>query len=158
VKINPHINPHNNPHMAIKGDRVMNIAEFAQKMNDVELVQMRFGSQQMVDVYDLIRVMANDPTKRKLTEDQWEEAKEQSVEVMEEFVTLRHEAADLERNLQFYVKNHNNLERHFLETHGRQAYREFRAEMDERHAEDARKNKPASKPAWKTHMWIKGEK
>jgi predicted nucleic acid-binding Zn-ribbon protein len=135
----------------------MNISELAQKMNDVELVQMRFGSQQIVDVYDLIRVMANDPTKRKLTEDEWEEAKEQSVEVMEEFVTLRHEVAALKRNLQSYVRNHNDLERHFLETHGRQAYREFRAEMDKRHAEDARKNKPASKPAWKSHMWIKGE-
>jgi hypothetical protein len=112
----------------------------------------------MVDVYDLIRIMANDPTKRKLTEDQWEEAKEQSVEVMEEFLTLRHEAAALKRNLKSYVRNHNDLERHFLETHGRQAYREFRAEMDKRHAEDARKNKPASKPAWKSHMWIKGNK
>jgi cytochrome oxidase Cu insertion factor (SCO1/SenC/PrrC family) len=34
----------------------------------------------------------------------------------------------------------------------------FDPEMDKRHAEDARKNKPASKPAWKTHMWIKGNK
>jgi hypothetical protein len=34
--------------------------------------------------------------------------------------------------------------------------------MDEQRAEDARKNKPASKPAsksaYKTHMWIKGDK
>jgi hypothetical protein len=144
--------------MAIKGDRVMNIAELAQKINDVELVQMTFDPELSVDVEDLIRVMANDPTKRKLTEDQWEEAKERCVDVMEQFLELRHEAAALKRNLKFYVRNHNDLERHFLETHGRQAYREFRVEMDKRHAEDARKSKPASKPAWKSHMWIKGEK
>jgi hypothetical protein len=144
--------------MAITGDRVMNIAELAQKMNDVELVQMRFGSQQMVDVYDLIRIMQGDPTTKKLTEDELEEAKECCAEVMQEFLTLRHEAAALERNLKSYVRSHNDLELHFLQTHGRQAYREFRAEMDERHAEDARKNKPASKPAYKTHMWIKGER
>jgi len=132
----------------------MNIAELAQKINDVELVQMTFDPELSVDVYDLIRVMANDPTKRKLTEDQWEEAKERCVDVMEQFLELRHEAAALNSNLKSYVRNHNDLERHFLETHGRQAYREFRVEMDKRHAEDARKNKPA----WKSHMWIKGEK
>lgn len=127
-------------------------------MDDVELVKMRFGSQEMVDVNELIYVMANDPTKRKLTEDQWEEAKWRCVDVMEEFLVLRREAADLERNLNFYVRKHSDLEVHFLQTHGRQAYREFRHKMEERHAKDARKNKPASKPAWKTHMWIKGEK
>jgi hypothetical protein len=126
-------------------------------MDDFNWVKMRFGSQQLVNVDDLILVMQGDPM-IKLTEDQWEEAKEQSVEVMEEFLTLRHEAAALKRNLQSYVRNHNDLERHFLETHGRQAYREFRAKMDERHAEDARKSKLASKPAYKTHMWIKGER
>jgi L-fucose isomerase-like protein len=136
----------------------MNISELAQKMNDVELVQMRFGSQQMVDVYDLIRIMQGDPTTKKLTEDELEEAKENCAEVMQEFVELRHEAAALKRNLQFYVRERNDLEVHFLQTHGRQAYREFRAEMDERHAEDARKSKLASKPTWKTHTWIKGEK
>jgi peptidoglycan hydrolase CwlO-like protein len=118
---------------------------------------MRFGSQQMVDVYDLIRIMQGDPTTKKLTEDELEEAKENCAEVMQEFVELRHEAAALKRNLQFYVRERNDLEVHFLQTHGRQAYREFRAEMDERHAEDARKSKLASKPAYKTHMWIKGE-
>jgi hypothetical protein len=136
----------------------MNIVELAQKMDDVELVQMRFGSQQMVNVYDLIRVMQGDPTEKKLTEDQWEEAKENCAEVMQEFLELRHEAAALKRNLKFYVRERNDLEVHFLQTHGRQAYREFRAEMEELHAKDARKNKPASKPAWKTHMWIKGNK
>ena len=125
----------------------MNIAELAQKMNDVELVQMRFGSQQMVDVYDLIRIMQGDPTTKKLTEDELEEAKENCAEVMQEFLELRHEAVALKRNLQFYVRERNDLEVHFLQTHGRQAYREFRAEMDERHAEDARKSKLASKPA-----------
>ena len=136
----------------------MSIAELVKKVNDVELVQMTFDPELSVDVYELIYVMANDPTKRKLTDDQWEEAKERCVDVMEQFLTLRHEAADLERNLKFYVRKHNDLEVHFLQTHGRQAYREFRAEMDKRHAEDARKNKPASKPAWKSHMWIKGNK
>jgi len=135
----------------------MNISELAQKMNDVELVQMRFGSQQTVDVEELIRVMLGDPTTKKLTDEQWEEAKDQSAEVMEEFLELRREAAALKRSQQFYVRKHNDLELHFLQTHGRQAYREFRAEMDERHAEDARKSKLASKPAYKTHMWIKGE-
>jgi len=135
----------------------MNISELAQKMNDVELVQMRFGSQQMVDVYDLIRIMQGDPTTKKLTEDELEEAKENCAEVMQEFLELRREAAALKRSQQFYVRKHNDLELHFLQTHGRQAYREFRAEMDERHAEDARKSKLASKPAYKTHMWIKGE-
>jgi hypothetical protein len=94
--------------------------------------------------------MANDPTKRKLTEDQWEEAKEQSVEVMEEFVTLRHEVAALKRNLQSYVRNHNDLELHFLQTHGREAYREFRAEMDER-------NFKSLSVKINPHMAIKGE-
>lgn len=136
----------------------MSIAELVKKVNDVELVQMTFDPELSVDVYELIYVMANDPTKRKLTDDQWEEAKERCVDVMEQFLTLRHEAAALERNLQFYVRERNDLELHFLQTHGRQAYREFRAEMEERHAEDARKNKPASKPAWKSHMWIKGNK
>ena len=136
----------------------MSIAELVKKVNDVELVQMTFDPELSVDVYELIYVMANDPTKRKLTDDQWEEAKERCVDVMEQFLTLRHEAADLERNLKFYVRKHNDLEVHFIQTHGRQAYREFRAEMDKRHAEDARKNKPASKPAWKSHMWIKGNK
>jgi len=135
----------------------MNISELAQKMNDVELVQMRFGSQQTVDVEELIRVMLGDPTTKKLTDEQWEEAKDQSAEVMEEFLFLRREAADLKRNLQFYVREYTDFKVHFLQTHGRQAYREFRAEMDERHAEDARKSKLASKPAYKTHMWIKGE-
>jgi hypothetical protein len=136
----------------------MSIAELVKKVNDVELVQMTFDPELSVDVYELIYVMANDPTKRKLTDDQWEEAKERCVDVMEQFLTLRHEAADLERNLKFYVRKHNDLEAHFMQTHGRQAYREFMDEMDKRHAEDARKNKPASKPAWKSHMWIKGNK
>jgi hypothetical protein len=136
----------------------MSIAELVKKVNDVELVQMTFDPELSVDVYELIYVMANDPTKRKLTDDQWEEAKERCVDVMEQFLTLRHEAADLESNLKFYVRKHNDLERHFLQTHGLQAYREFTAEMDKRHAEDARKNKLASKPAWKSHMWIKGNK
>lgn len=136
----------------------MSIAELVKKVNDVELVQMTFDPELSVDVYELIYVMANDPTKRKLTDDQWEEAKERCVDVMEQFLTLRHEAAALERNLQFYVRERNDLELHFLQTHGRQAYREFRAEMEERHAEDARKSKLASKPAWKSHMWIKGNK
>jgi hypothetical protein len=136
----------------------MSIAELVKKVNDVELVQMTFDPELSVDVYELIYVMANDPTKRKLTDDQWEEAKERCVDVMEQFLTLRHEAAALERNLQFYVRERNDLELHFLQTHGRQAYREFRAEMEERHAEDARENKLASKPAWKSHMWIKGNK
>ena len=136
----------------------MSIAELVKKVNDVELVQMTFDPELSVDVYELIYVMANDPTKRKLTDDQWEEAKERCVDVMEQFLTLRHEAADLERNLKFYVRKHNDLEVHFIQTHGRQAYREFRAEMDKRHAEDARKNKLSSKPAWKSHMWIKGNK
>ena len=135
----------------------MSIAELVKKVNDVELVQMRFGSQQMVNVYDLIRVMQGDPM-TKLTEDQWEEAKENCAEVMQEFLELRHEAAALERNRKLYVRKHNDLEVHFIQTHGRQAYREFRDEMDKRHAEDARKIKLASKPAWKTHMWIKGNK
>jgi cytochrome oxidase Cu insertion factor (SCO1/SenC/PrrC family) len=34
----------------------------------------------------------------------------------------------------------------------------FDPEMDKRHAEDARKIKLSSKPAWKSHMWIKGNK
>ena len=136
----------------------MNNFDFVQKMNDVELVQMRFGSQQMVNVYDLIRVMQGDPTEKKLTEDQWEEAKERCVDVMEQFLELRREAAALERNRKLYVRKHNDLEVHFIQTHGRQAYREFRDEMDKRHAEDARKIKLASKPAWKSHMWIKGNK
>ena len=135
----------------------MSIAELVKKVNDVELVQMRFGSQQMVNVYDLIRVMQGDPM-TKLTEDQWEEAKERCVDVMEQFLELRREAAALERNRKLYVRKHNDLEVHFIQTHGRQAYREFRDEMDKRHAEDARKIKLASKPAWKTHMWIKGNK
>jgi hypothetical protein len=136
----------------------MSIAELVKKVNDVELVQMTFDPELSVDVYELIYVMANDPTKRKLTDDQWEEAKERCVDVMEQFLELRHEAAALKRNLKFYVRERNDLELHFLQTHGRQAYREFRAEMEERHAEDARKNKPASKPTWKSHMWIKGNK
>jgi hypothetical protein len=136
----------------------MSIAELVKKVNDVELVQMTFDPELSVDVYELIYVMANDPTKRKLTDDQWEEAKERCVDVMEQFLTLRHEAADLERNLKFYVRKHNDLEAHFMQTHGRQAYREFRDEMDKRHAEDAREIKLSSKPAYKTHMWIKGNK
>ena len=136
----------------------MNSFELVQKMTDVELVQMTFDPEMSVDVYDLIYMMANDPTKRKLTDDQWEEAKERCVDVMEQFLELRREAAALERNRKLYVRKHNDLEVHFIQTHGRQAYREFRAEMDKRHAEDARKNKPASKPAWKSHMWIKGNK
>ena len=136
----------------------MSVAELVKKVNDVELVQMRFGSQQMVNVYDLIRVMQGDPTEKKLTEDQWEEAKENCAEVMQEFLELRREAAALERNRKLYVRKHNDLEVHFIQTHGRQAYREFRDEMDKRHAEDARKIKLASKPAWKSHMWIKGNK
>jgi hypothetical protein len=115
-------------------------------MDDVELVQMKFGSQEMVNVYDLIRVMQGDPM-TKLTDDELEEAKECCAEVMQEFLMLRREAADLERNLQFYVRKHNDLEMHFLQSYGRQAYKIFRDEMDERHAEDALKNKPASKPA-----------
>ena len=136
----------------------MSIAELVKKVNDVELVQMTFDPELSVDVYELIYVMANDPTKRKLTDDQWEEAKERCVDVMEQFLTLRHEAADLERNLKFYVRKHNDLEAHFMQTHGRQAYREFMDEMDKRHAEDAREIKLSSKPAWKSHMWIKGNK
>lgn len=135
----------------------MNYKDWIQKMNDVELVQMRFGSQQMVDVYDLIRIMQGDPTTKKLTEDELEEAKENCAEVMQEFVELRHEAADLERNLHFYIRKHNDLEAHFLRTYGRAAYREFMDKMDEHHARYAREKKPASKPAWKSHMWIKGE-
>jgi hypothetical protein len=143
----------------------MNSVELLHMMDDADWVQMKFDPELLVNVYELIYVMANDPTKRKLTDDQWEEAKERCVDVMEQFLELRHEAAalerevaDLERNLKFYVRNHNDLEVHFLQTHGRQAYREFRAEMDKRHAEDARKIKLASKPAWKSHMWVKGEK
>jgi len=128
----------------------MNIVEFAQKMNDVELVQMTFDPELSVDVCDLILVMANDPTKRKLTEDQWEEAKEHCVDVMEQFLELRHEAAALKRNLKFYVQKHNDLERHFLETHGREAYREFTAEMDER-------NFKSLSVKINPHMAIKGQ-
>jgi len=75
---------------------------------------------------------------------------------------LRLDAADLDRNLQFYVRKHNDLEAHFLRTYGREAYKSFMDEMDEHHAKYARENKPASKPAskpaFKTHMWIKGDK
>ena len=136
----------------------MSIAELVKKVTDVELVQMTFDPELSVDVYELIYVMANDPTKRKLTDDQWEEAKERCVDVMEQFLTLRHEAADLERNLKFYVRKHNDLEAHFMQTHGRQAYREFMDEMDEHHARYAREIKLSSKLSYKTHMWVKGEK
>jgi hypothetical protein len=34
----------------------------------------------------------------------------------------------------------------------------FDPELDKRHAENARKIKLSSKPAWKSHMWIKGNK
>jgi hypothetical protein len=126
-------------------------------MDDFNWVKMRFGSQQIVNVADLILVMQGDPL-MKLTDDQWEQAKEHCAEVMGEFLLLRREAAGLESNLHFYVTRHNELERHFLQTHGFAEYKAFRKEMDEQRAEDARKNKPASKPAWKSHMWIKGNK
>ena len=130
-------------------------------MDDFNWVKMRFGSQQIVNVADLILVMQGDPL-MKLTDDQWEQAKEHCAEVMGEFLLLRREAAGLESNLHFYVTRHNELERHFLQTHGFAEYKAFRKEMDEQRAEDARKNKPASKPAsksaYKTHMWVKGEK
>ena len=135
----------------------MNSVESLHMMDDVELVKMRFGSQEMVNVVDLIYTMHGDRMP-KLTDDQWQETRERCADVMEEFLFLRREVADLERNLKFYVREYNDLKVHFLQTHGRQAYREFRVEMDERHAEDERKKKLASKPAYKTHMWIKGNK
>jgi hypothetical protein len=122
-------------------------------MNDKVWVQMRFDPRQMVNVDDMISVMQSDPM-IKLTDDQWEDTKECCADVMEQFLDLRSEAADLERNLHFYIRKHNDLETHFLRTYGREAYLEFMDEMDEHHARYARENKPA----YKTHMWIKGNK
>jgi hypothetical protein len=99
-------------------------------MDDVNWVKMRFGSQQMVNVEDLILLMQGDPL-MKLTDDQWEEAKECCAEVMGELLVLRSEAADLERNLHFYVTRYNELETHFIRTKGLAEYRAFRKEMDE---------------------------
>ena len=135
----------------------MSIAELVKKVNDVELVQMTFDPELSVDVCNLIYVMYGDRMP-KLTDEQWQETRERCVDVMEQFLTLRHEAADLERNLKFYVRKHNDLEAHFMQTHGRQAYREFMDEMDEHHARYAREIKLSSKLSYKTHMWVKGEK
>jgi hypothetical protein len=135
----------------------MSIAELVKKVTDVELVQMTFDPELSVDVVDLIYVMYGDRMP-KLTDEQWQETRERCVDVMEQFLTLRHEAADLERNLKFYVRKHNDLEAHFMQTHGRQAYREFMDEMDEHHARYAREIKLSSKLSYKTHMWVKGEK
>jgi hypothetical protein len=133
----------------------MSIAELVKKVTDVELVQMTFDPELSVDVCNLIYVMYGDRMP-KLTDEQWQETRERCADVMEQFLTLRREAADLERNLKFYVRKHNDLEAHFMQTHGRQAYREFMDEMDEHHARYAREIKLSSKPAYKTHMWIKG--
>jgi hypothetical protein len=135
----------------------MSIAELVKKVTDVELVQMTFDPELSVDVCNLIYVMYGDRMP-KLTDEQWQETRERCADVMEQFLTLRHEAADLERNLKFYVRKHNDLEAHFMQTHGRQAYREFMDEMDEHHARYAREIKLSSKLSYKTHMWVKGEK
>ena len=135
----------------------MSIAELVKKVTDVELVQMTFDPELSVDVCNLIYVMYGDRMP-KLTDEQWQETRERCADVMEQFLTLRREAADLERNLKFYVRKHNDLEAHFMQTHGRQAYREFMDEMDEHHARYAREIKLSSKLSYKTHMWVKGEK
>ena len=91
---------------------------------------MSFDPELLVNVGDLILLMQGDPM-MKLTDDQWEEAKERCADVMEQFLVLRIKAESLNSNLQFYVARHNELEAHFIQTYGLAGYRAFKNKMDE---------------------------
>jgi len=92
-------------------------------MNDADWTQMNFDPELSVNVHALISLMHGEVAT--LTENQRDEAEKCCADVMEQFLDLRREVKSLKDNLQFYSAKAFNLEVHFVQTNGREAYKAF---------------------------------
>ena len=92
-------------------------------MDNVDWAQMKFDPESVMGVHELIYVMRGGVAT--LTEDQWEEAKKCCADVMERFLDLRREVEFFKSNVRFQTEKALDLEMHFLQTHGLEAYRAF---------------------------------
>lgn len=101
-------------------------------MDNIEWAKMTFDPELQVNVHEMIRVMRGEVTT--LSKDQWEDAKECCADIMEQFLVLRNDAQKLASNLQYYVQLSADLEGHFIEKNGLEAFNAFKAAREKQAA------------------------